>query len=225
MKPKHLKYPFPWEKREPLILDRVFYIPANYHEHQLFSFPDWEHPSLFGNTNPVHVEYCSGNGTWIAEKALQHPEINWLAVEIQFKRVRKIWSKIQNEKLPNLLVASGDANDLSRYYLRDSSVDAIYINFPDPWPKKRHAKHRIIQPSFINEMNRTIKKNGIITFVTDDPDYSMWTEDHLGRQDGLKTCHPSPYYITELPGYGTSYFENLWREKGKRIHYHQYERV
>lgn len=223
MKPEDLKSPFSWDERQILIKDRVWFVP-DYFENDAFHFPGWADPNVFGNEAPVYVEYCSGNGTWIAAKALADTAINWVAVEKKFCRVRKVWSKIKNNQLDNLFAICGEGWNLTRRYLPNASVDRVFINFPDPWPKKRHTKHRIIQPHFLDEMIRILKADGTLTFVTDDPDYSDWTIDAFSTHPGFVSCYEAPYYMTEQPQYGTSYFEELWRGKGKTIRYHQFQK-
>ncbi len=224
MKPKDLKFPFSWEERQVLLTDKVLYVPEYYDQYDQFQFPGWDDSSLFGNTQPVIVEYCSGNGTWIAEKAKENPDQNWVAVEKRFDRVRKIWSKIKNENLNNLVVFCGEGFRLTQEYLPKGTVDQVYINFPDPWPKKRHAKHRIVQPLFIEQVYRILKPEGVITLVTDDVAYSEQMIEVLSGQEGMKSMHPAPYFVNELEGYGTSYFDTLWRNKGRTIHYHQFQK-
>src|SRR5579863_3755958 len=140
MRPKHLKSPFPWEGRRPMIHDRILYVPEYYDHHGDYQFPGWLSAEVFGREAPIEVEYCSGNGAWIVEKALKDPSRNWVAVEMQFERVRKIWSKIHNLNLKNLLVVCGEALTFTRYYVPKGSFAAAYVNFPDPWPKAKHAK-------------------------------------------------------------------------------------
>lgn len=222
MKPKDLKRPFSWDERKVLLNDRVLYVPDYYDQYDTFKFPGWEDEQIFGNTNPVYVEYCSGNGTWIAKKAQEEPSCNWVAIEMKFERVRKIWSKIKNLKLDNLFIICGEGLTITSRYFDDEAVDKVFVNFPDPWPKKRHAKHRIIQPPFTNEVNRILKDKGEFTVVTDDPTYSEQICEVLQGSSNYKSIYPSPHYATELEGYGTSFFDQLWREKGKTIRYHQY---
>lgn len=225
MKPEQLKSPFSWKDRKVHIYDRVWYVPEYCMHYDAFSFPGWEHPDLFGNQNPVHIEYCSGNGSWIAERALADPNNNWVAIEKKFPRVQKVWSKIKNLNLNNLIVVCGEGYNITKRYFPSESISSVYINFPDPWPKKRHAKHRIIQPLFLQEAHRILKDNSLFTFVTDDASYSEWTIESMEKEVGFKNCHTTPYYITEHHEYGTSYFEELWREKGKIIRYHQFCRL
>jgi len=207
MKRDKISYPFSWEERRPLLQERIFYVPDFYQAHERALFPSFD--SLFGNQNPVHIEYCSGNGEWVVDKAVSHPEINWIAVELKFDRLCKINSKAQNCGLENLFIISGEALTFSREYLPDGQLDAVYVNFPDPWPKDRHAKHRLIRRPFSKELWRTVKKEGSITLVTDDIPYleQMRYE--------MQEWTPKPPSST---AYGSSYFDRLWRSKGLTIH-------
>ncbi len=224
MKPEDLKSPFTWDKRHILIQDRIWYIPDQYEDFASFSFPGWA--QLFDRQNPICVEYCSGNGAWIAAKAQAHPEYNWVAIERKFERVRKIWSKIKNLGLSNLLIVCGEGYRTTQHYFPSSSVHSVFINFPDPWPKKRHAKHRIVQASFIEEIRRILQPKGVLTMVTDDEPYSKIMIDVLVHQViGFESLFDHPYYVHEYADYGTSYFEDLWRQKGKRIHYHAFRKA
>jgi tRNA (guanine-N7-)-methyltransferase len=222
MKPKNLKAPYTWEERRPLLQDGVLHVPDYYERHEEFSFPGW--PAIFGNDKPVVIEYCTGNGTWLAEKAKDTSK-NWVAVEWRFERVRKIWSKTKNYNLSNLFIISGEAQVFARKYLPDASVDEVYVNFPDPWPKEKHAKNRLFQQPFIAELARTIKQNGTVTVATDDPCYSEQIFKEMLAQGSWQSVFGDPGYKTEWERYGESYFDTLWREKGKTIRYFQFRRL
>lgn len=224
MKPEDLKSPFSFEERQILIKDKIWFVPDYFDAYDKFKFPGFSDSEIFGNENPVNLEYCSGNGSWIAKKANENHQVNWVACEIKFGRVRKIWSKIKNLKLPNLFAICGEGNGVTKRYFPSESISQVFINFPDPWPKKRHAKHRIIQAPFVEELNRILKPNGTVTFVTDDVDYSNWTIEFFMANNGFESCYPAPYYSNEQPEYGTSYFDQLWREKGRLIRYHQFRK-
>lgn len=227
MRPEHLKSPFTWKTRTILIKDRIWYVPDYYNHYEMydeFVFPGWQHPDIFENSNPICIEYCSGNGAWIAEKAKANPHLNWVAVERKFIRVKKIWSKIQNMQLNNLFVICGEGYKVTNHYFPDQSFQEVYINFPDPWPKCRHAKNRIVQPKFVKEMSRVLKTGGIATLVTDDPDYSNEMIQVMGGESSFSSLYTDPFYRTQLENYGSSYFEDLWREQGKHIRYHQYSK-
>ncbi|HEV8052522.1 MAG TPA: tRNA (guanosine(46)-N7)-methyltransferase TrmB [Parachlamydiaceae bacterium] len=224
MKPEELKPPFPREDQHIAIHDRVWYIPERTRLPSEFVFPGWNHTDLFGNDQPVVIEYCSGNGAWIASKAAANPNINWVAVEIKFDRVRKVWSKIKNLGLNNLIVIYGEAHVTTERYFQNDSISDVYINFPDPWPKKRHAKNRLIQPEFASQLSRILKEGKSLTFVTDDVPYSEWLIEVMGNHKDFTSKYPDPYFLNAEPNYGTSYFDELWRSKGRSIRYHCFER-
>lgn len=212
MKPKNLKYPFSWENRRPHFEDAVLYVPDYYDRHKEWVFPGFE--AMFGNSSPVIIEYCAGNGTWIAEKAKNTPA-NWVAVEYRFDRARKIWSKMKNYQLSNLITVCGEAQIFTSAYLPSQSVSEAYINFPDPWPKEKHAKHRLFQPPFVQELARVVQKS--VTVVTDDEPYAEQI------QSAMALSWKVSKYTNEWPDYGTSFFDSLWRQKGKKIHYFTFE--
>lgn len=218
MKPKELTQSFPFKMRLPLIQDGIFYLPNDYFSYQQFTFPLWK--ELFGNENNVHIEYCSGNGEWILEKAKKHPEVNWVAVEMKFHRVAKIHSKQVNQELKNLFIVYGKGEIFTREYLKKNSVAEIYINFPDPWPKRRHAKHRLIQQAFVKDLLRILQVGGKLLLVSDAADYVKQMREEIETVVGWKTCEIG---IERETAYGSSYFDRLWRLMGRKIHFLEYE--
>lgn len=226
MKPKDLQPPFKWGDQYTTIQDKIFYTFEPFDKKPAeFQFPSWSHPDVFGNDQPVNIEYCSGNGQWIAKQAEKDLEVNWVAVEKRFVRIRKIWSKMKNLFLKNLFSICGEALSVTKQYIPSNSINEVYVNFPDPWPKKKHAKYRLIQLPFIEEIYRILKPEGTITLVTDDPDYSDQMIEVMTSHSGFRSCYPEPFFETHREDYGTSYFEDLWREKGKTIRYHLFRKV
>lgn len=225
MKPNDIKAPFDWKNPHILIHDHIWFVPERCKEEQIFKFPGWSDPAIFSNDRPVKIEYCSGNGAWIAAQAEKDPDSNWVAVERRFLRLRKIWSKIKNLKIKNLLLVCGEGMRITEEFIPDASVSEVFINFPDPWPKRRHARLRIMQPAFIQEMARILKRGSYLNFVTDDVGYSTEVIDLLSTFPNYESVYPHPFYSTEELNYGSSFFEELWREKGREIRYHKYRLV
>lgn len=215
MRPTDLKSNYTFKDRRVYINDSVFYVPVFYN-YTDFEFPGWE--AIFQNQNPVNIEYCSGNGDWIAAKAQEFPHINWVAVEINFERARKIWSKLKNNNLQNLFIVCGDGRVVTKHYFPKESIQNVFINFPDPWPKNSHAKHRIMQGEFLQELYECMAQGAAFTLVTDDEDYSKRS---IALMKKIDLFH-SVFFLNEYPEYGTSYFEELFRAQGKQIHYHQW---
>ncbi|MGR3911912.1 MAG: tRNA (guanine(46)-N(7))-methyltransferase TrmB [Candidatus Rhabdochlamydia sp.] len=216
-----LTYPYTWEERKPCLHEGVLFIPPHYDQHTSWTLPSWE--EIFGNQNPVHIEYCTGNGTWLAEKA-KDSSVNWIAVEKRFDRTQKIWSKKRTKRLNNLLVVYGDAHIFIKDYMKDHQVDEVYVNFPDPWPKLKHAKNRLFQQEFVRHLARTVRPQGCLTVVTDDAVYSHQVMHEVLENPSWGSFFASPHYVTSLEGYGTSFFEELWRQKGKEIRYMKFIR-
>ncbi len=215
-----LKIPFEWSERRPVLLEKCLYLPTHCQGAVHFGPKIWRQDGVFANPElPLAVEFCSGNGEWIAKVALSFPHLNWIAVEKDFYRAKKIWLRLFRYSISNLFVVCGEALAFSREYLEAQSLQEAWVNFPDPWPKRSHAKHRLIQKPFADEVRRTLQKGASITLVTDDERYSrQMSETFLSWKSGFA---PEPF-ARELPGYGTSYFHTLWQEKQKQIRYHRY---
>jgi tRNA (guanine-N7-)-methyltransferase len=224
MNPKNFKCPFTWKQRRPLIHDRVLFVPEYYDRHHEWKFPGWQSPEVFGRQAPIEIEYCTGNGAWIIDKALKNPDRDWVAVEVQFERVRKIWSKMRNENISNLLIVCGEALTFTRYYVPENSFSAAYVNFPDPWPKEKHAKKRLLQEPFITEMARGLIPGAAVTIVTDHPGYTAQVTHGMRANPLWSAVFEDPYYVTQWEDYGTSYFDQLWKEQGLQIHYLQFRK-
>lgn len=223
-KSSDLRIPFTWENRYPVFLERCLYIPGHYSGHEEWKILPWNDPTLFGNDHPVVIEYCSGNGQWICAQAKEHPEQNFVAVEIRFDRARKIWALLHREKIPNLIVICADAVTFTRHYVPFSSVSKIFVNFPDPWPKLRHAKHRLIRSEFLGVLENVLKNGGEAFFNTDDRPYVDQMLEVVSAHPKWQSAVPSPYFLIDLPGFGNSYFCDLWRRKGRQI-YHLHFKV
>jgi tRNA (guanine-N7-)-methyltransferase len=193
-------------------MDRFFYIPGHY-DYKAKTLP------FFEKEQPIFIEYCSGNGQWISEKAQSNPQINWIAVEKKFERARLIWLNIDRHQLSNLTVVCGDGVIFSRYYAPQTSH--VFINFPDPWPKLRHAKHRIIRKEFIDELTKIVEMGGSVTCTTDDEPYAQRMREEFGKHPNWQ----SAYDETHWPDYGPSYFKDLWRKKGRNINYLSFEKI
>lgn len=222
VKAKDFRIPFTWENRHITIHDGVWFMPPVLPDDP-FVFTGWE--MLFPKKQPVKVEYCSGNGSWIVEKAKNDPNSNWLAVEMQFERARLIWARAKNANLTNFAVAFAEGVELTRRFFPAASVDEIYVNFPDPWPKRRHAKHRVIRPEFVEQLARIIPSKGIATLVTDNEDYSKIMIEEMLANPLFTSEIGHPYYQEATGAYGTSFFDSLFRKQAKTIRLHRFVRV
>lgn len=205
------------------LLEKCLYIPPSDFASASLDMPlNWNETSIFTKTQPLFVEYCSGNGQWISEMARQLPHLNWIAVERDFDRARKIWLKIFRLQLENLFVVYGEGLSFSKNFLPNASVSGAYVNFPDPWPKRRHAKHRIVKRDFVDEMARILDEEAFITLVTDDAPYS---EQILSLFDDWESAFDNERYVTQWPEFGNSFFQSLWMKQQRTIRYHRFRKT
>ena len=137
----------------------------------LYGIPDGEGElnfyALFGNDHPVIMEIGFGNGDATWEMAAQQTEKNFLGVEVHQPGVGHLLLKLASKGITNVRVACADAVELLRDRVPDASLDGVRIYFPDPWPKKRHHKRRIIQQVFIELLAEKMQDGAILHMATD----------------------------------------------------------
>lgn len=136
----------------------------------------------FGNTHPLHVEVGSGKGRFIIQMAQTHPEINFIAMEVQSSVALRILEGQLEAQLPNLQILNTDGGDITSFFA-SGEIDRIYLNFSDPWPKKRHQKRRLTSPAFLKGFRTVLKADGDIHFKTDNQglfEYSLASMSQFG---------------------------------------------
>jgi tRNA (guanine-N7-)-methyltransferase len=120
---------------------------------------------------PLVLEIGSGMGETTAAIALAHPEADFIAVEVHGPGVGSLLNRIESQGIRNLRVIRHDAGEVLERMVGDGSLAAIHLFFPDPWPKKRHHKRRLVQPEFVALAARKLAPGGIFHAATDWPDY------------------------------------------------------
>lgn len=124
---------------------------------------------LFGRTAPLQVDLGCGDGSFLCELAKLFPQKNFLGIERLTKRVEKVCHKA--EKIENVRVLRADTLFAVRYLLPENSVEAFYLLFPDPWPKRRHQQRRIFTRDFLDAAAAALEQNGVLRVATDQLDY------------------------------------------------------
>jgi len=128
--------------------------------------------SIFGRTAPVVLEIGSGMGETTAEIAHQHPAFDFIAIEVHGPGVGSLLKKIDALGLNNLRVIRHDAVEVLASMIPDGVLAGIHLFFPDPWPKKRHHKRRLVQPPFATLAARKLARDGYLHAATDWPEYA-----------------------------------------------------
>lgn len=153
---------------------------------------------IFGNTNPIIIEIGFGMGDATAEIAQANPDINYLGIEVHKPGVGKLLGEIQKRDLKNLYIIEHDALEVLEEMIGDNSVNGFHIFFPDPWPKKRHHKRRLVQRPRTNLFAQKLAENGYLYFVTDIIEYAEFALEELNLTEHLKNkyegfAEPQPW--------------------------------
>ncbi|EKU50259.1 tRNA (guanosine(46)-N7)-methyltransferase TrmB [Staphylococcus massiliensis] len=171
----------------------------------------------FDDDKPIHIEIGSGMGKFITTLAEQNPDINYVSIERDKNVMIRILDKVRDKSLTNIKLICNDAVDLKDYF-KQHEVERIYLNFSDPWPKKRHTKRRLTYKTFLEIYQYILEEDGEIHFKTDNrglfsyslesmSQYGMYfTKLHLN----LHEDEPSDNVHTE--------YEQKFSDKGSRIY-------
>ncbi len=162
------------------------------------------------------LEIGPGRGDFLFHLAQENPEAQVVGVEIKPKRFEKLQPRIERLELTNILLFCGDARLVLPEKIPANAVAQLYILFSDPWPKKRHAKHRLFQESFLRELVRVTQPGGTIIIAHDDPNYRLQMEEEFAKL-------PELTYSPEGIDFPTFYAEK-WKQEGRRLYSFSYRK-
>jgi len=128
--------------------------------------------SIFGNEQPVILEIGFGNGDSLAQMAMANPGLNYLGIEVHRPGVGHLLYLIEEQGIENLRIMSEDAVEIIRNQIREQALTGVQLFFPDPWPKKKHHKRRIVQPEFVKLLASRLKPGGFFHLATDWENYA-----------------------------------------------------
>jgi len=133
--------------------------------------------TCFGaNPHAVVIEIGFGDGAVLIESALKNPDKNFIGIEVYNSGLGQCLSEIDKHDIKNIRLICGDAVEVFEQFIAKKSVEKINILFPDPWPKKRHHKRRLINKGFLSLLSSSLKNKGIVNISTDWEDYAQQIE-------------------------------------------------
>ena len=161
----------------------------------------------------IELDLGCGDGSFLIDMAAHNPERQFVGVERLMGRVRKVCRKAQREGLENVRVLRLETLYTLQWLLPENSVDRIHLLCPDPWPKARHHKRRIMQEPFFKAVVKTLKPGGEFLFKTDDPDYAQWAEEHTAafKEWTRKSWDQDDFF------YPKTDFQRQWEAEGKSM--------
>ena len=167
------------KNKEEIITSSKYFVnnPENY-------IGKWN--TYFQNNNPIYIEIGMGKGQFIIENAKRYPNINFIGIE-KYDSILALALKKINIELPNLVMLRLDAFNIDSIFKEE--IDTIYLNFSDPWPKKRHAKRRLTSPEFLKKYDLIFKNKNHIVMKTDNKDLFSYS---------IKTLNNHGYYINNI---------------------------
>ena len=178
---------------------------------------------LFGNTNRVVLEIGSGKGRFLISAASEQPEVNFIGIEKSLHYHRVIAERVGKRGLRNVRLINYDAFPVLRDMIADAALSEIHIYFPDPWPRKREQKRRIIRAEVLAEMRRTLVEGGAGIYVTDHRQYFETAAPLIAQFFRSETRVPGPddpprtNYEAKYRAEGRGIYEvRFWKEREVR---------
>lgn len=199
-------------------IDSPFYLRAD----ELASPADWS--ALFGNTNPLVLEIGSGTGDFIAALAQERPDRNFIAIDYYNKGCYKTCRRLERLGLTNVRVLREEARQFLTERIPHNSLAAVHINCPDPWPKKRHRKRRLVNRQFLEFLLSFLNPGGDFYFATDFDDYGIDVADFMPQITRMTNILAPDLFRYELEGYPRSRYMLKFMAEGKRIHFVHYRK-
>ena len=170
----------------------------------------------FKNENPIHVEFGTGRGKFITTLAKQNPNINYIAMEIKEEVLLKAVEKADEAKLDNILFVWGNVNNILDFFDK-GEISRVYVNFCDPWPKKRWSKRRLTHSNFLNKYKEILTEDGEVHFKTDNQDLFEFSLNEIASNNWLlKNISLDLAKNTDINNVTTEY-EDKFMSQGMKI--------
>ncbi len=190
------------------------------YDKQVIKNPDnfkGEWSQKFNNDNPIYIEVGTGRGKFLTTLAKQNPNINFIAMEIKEEVLIKAVQKADEGELENILFIWGNVQNILEYF-EEKEISRLFINFCDPWPKKRWAKRRLTHSGFLDMYNKVLSDDGEIHFKTDNEKLFEFSLNEIS-QYGLKLQNVSlDLANSEFEGNVTTEYEDKFMNQGMKIY-------
>ena len=179
--------------------------------------------ALPGESPTLVVEMGFGRGEFLLGQATRRQECAFIGIDYSRKRVLKFARRLARTEVFNIRLVEVTAENFVRTGLGDGCVDEFWINFPDPWPKARHARRRLLKSSFVVQLRRLLRPGGVVFAATDSPEYAAEIDLVLGEERGLENRYSSGW-AHDVPGRMQTAYEKTWRAEGRTMYFFAYRR-
>jgi tRNA (guanine-N7-)-methyltransferase len=172
--------------------------------------------ALVGNEQPLELEIGSGKGTFLLAESGARPEVNFLGIEY----ARRYWifaaDRLRRAGRTNARVVLAEAGAFVRDFLESESLSAIHVYFPDPWPKTRHRRRRLVQPSLVDELASRLKPGARLSIATDHQNYFEQIASAVRESSLVEAAFAPALGALESEAVGSN-FERKYRREGRDI--------
>lgn len=172
----------------------------------------------FANDAPLHLEVGFGDGRFTLRRALEHPNENFVALEISTTSISRLLHKLRKAKIENVRMLKLGAQFAVKHLFAASSLESITVNFPDPWPKDKHVDHRLLQRSFYYVAANRLRTGGTIRLATDHPEYLAFAKEEAVSSNVFTLrddVAPEAVFATK--------YALKWKAQGKPLYYQTFE--
>lgn len=185
--------------------------------------PDWQYQ--FGNSHPVKLEIGFGMGDFLIEMAIREPQSNFVGIDFSQDGIRKLLARIKNLHLNNIRVVYGDVREKIPLLFHDDELDTVYINLPDPWPRKRHFKRRLVKPGLVNMIAKKLAPKGQVHLATDSEPYAREMLGYFNAELLLQNKNQQSGFMENRYHLPKTKYEKSFIYAGDQIHYLEYFRL
>ena len=179
----------------------------------------------FGNDRPIALEIGCGIGDFIAKSASDRPDMNFIAIDYYNKGCDKTCRRLEKQGITNVRVLRVEAREFISAHIPENSLAALFINCPDPWPKKRHRKRRLVNSSFMEFAKAYLRPDADFYFATDFEDYGEDVAAFMSLQEGYTNMLAPDLSRHDLEGYHRSKYMLKFMSEGKNIHFVHYRKI
>ena len=201
--------------------------PTFFVEHPFFldvdQRPNWQ--DQFENSESIKLEIGFGMGDFLLDMAARDPHSNFVGIDFSQNGIRKLLARISHLHLNNIRVVYGDVREKIPLLFHDDELDTVYINFPDPWPRKRHFKRRLVKPELVKLVTRKLAPEGHIYLATDSEPYACEILEYFNAEPLLQNKNPESGIIENRDQLPKTKYEKSFIYAGDKIHYLEYSKL
>ncbi len=179
---------------------------------------------LFLRDAPLVLEIGFGNGQFLVDQALEHPDKNHVGIELSWSGATRLFKRVHSAGIENVRALLIDAEVALRELFTTEALDAVFVNHPCPWPKARHIGRRLLHPDCLALLADRLRADAPITIVTDHAEYATWLTDVLLSQSALVSRHPT-VEVDAIEGRRPTKYEAKARAQGIPIHFFEWKKA